>query len=66
MSWSHYTTANGQLATVVGEYKGLNYGFILNDDRGPGIIMHMRWNKAGKAINIVGAPYKCINWDLKI
>jgi hypothetical protein len=61
---SDYRTELGQSATIVGQHDGLYYGFILDDERGPHTILHMRWNNFGKAINLIGLPMPCINWDL--
>lgn len=61
---SGHCTELGQSATIVGEHDGLYYGFILDDDRDPHTILHMRWDSTGKAINLVGSPMLCVNWDL--
>lgn len=60
----HYKTTLGQDATLVGSYEKLVYGFIMDTDRGPNTILHMRWDENGKAIGVTGKPILAVNWDL--
>ncbi len=60
----HYKTTLGQDATIIGAHEKFLYGFIIDDDRGPDTILHMRWDVHGKAHGVTGKPILAVNWDL--